>query len=680
MERAAVSVTEPQAVLFRDGLGERHQTADPTGHETLEVLWVRGELSAVPSFEFALRERVSRLANVRHPSLRRVKSVERLSDPDQTLAITSESGPGIRLSHLLAEAEAKEIPIDIGTALGLFRQLLPAVALLHENARDGAHGALGPERVVITPQARLVVVEYVFGSALEQLRFSHERYWTELRVPLPRSAGLPRFDQRADVLQAGMVALALILGRPLKDDEFPSRLAEVVASTWAVSARGGFEPLPPGLRAWLGRALQLDSRNAFATAADAIAELDKVPGDSVIATAADLQAFLSKFSAFEKPAQKITSITPITPNLPAAPAPAPPQMPALPMPPRPAAIVAPPRVLIEPEPQPPKRRTSTRRLPLKVAIAGGAVAAVAALLAGGFLAAHRFAPPVHAATTGTLVVTTNPAGAQAAVDGEVRGTTPITLSLPAGAHTLELRGGGDPRSIPVTITAGSRIDQYIELPKSSPTAGQLQVRTDPPGAQVSVDGVPRGTSPTLISDLAPGDHTVLLTSDLGSVKHSVTVEPGTTASIMVPLAAPDGAPVSAWVSLSAPIELQLYEHDRLVGSSASDRIMVAAGHHDFDVVNTALGFRASRSVQVAAGKVAPLKIDVPTGVIALNATPWAEVWIDGEKVGETPIGNLPVLIGSHDVLFRNPDLGEQHYKALVTLKEPSRISIDMRKK
>ena len=138
--------------------------------------------------------------------------------------------------------------------------------------------------------------------------------------------------------------------------------------------------------------------------------------------------------------------------------------------------------------------------------------------------------------------------------------------------------------------------------------------------------------------------------------------------------------MSAWVSLSSPIELQLYEHDRLLGSSASERIMVAAGHHDFDLVNTVLGFRASRSVQVAAGKVAPLKIDVPTGVIALNATPWAEVWIDGEKVGETPIGNLPVPIGTHDVLFRNPDLGEQHYTALVTLKEPSRISIDMRKK
>ena len=36
----------------------------------------------------------------------------------------------------------------------------------------------------------------------------------------------------------------------------------------------------------------------------------------------------------------------------------------------------------------------------------------------------------------------------------------------------------------------------------------------------------------------------------------------------------------------------------------------------------------------------PIKIEFPKGTIALNAVPWAEVWVDGEKVGETPIGNL----------------------------------------
>ena len=71
---------------------------------------------------------------------------------------------------------------------------------------------------------------------------------------------------------------------------------------------------------------------------------------------------------------------------------------------------------------------------------------------------------------------------------------------------------------------------------------------------------------------------------------------------------------------------------------------------------------------------------MPTGVIALNAVPWAEVWIDGEKIGETPIGNLSIAIGAHDVVFRHPELGEQHHTAMVTLKNPARLSVDLRKK
>jgi hypothetical protein len=138
--------------------------------------------------------------------------------------------------------------------------------------------------------------------------------------------------------------------------------------------------------------------------------------------------------------------------------------------------------------------------------------------------------------------------------------------------------------------------------------------------------------------------------------------------------------VSGWISVTSPIEVQLYERDQLLGTSQTDRIMVAAGRHDLDFVNNTLGFRTTRAVQVVAGKVAPIRLEVPMGVIALNAIPWAEVWIDGERVGETPIGNLPMSIGTHDVLFRHPELGEQHHTATVTLKGPTRVSIDLRKK
>ena len=260
--------------------------------------------------------------------------------------------------------------------------------------------------------------------------------------------------------------------------------------------------------------------------------------------------------------------------------------------------------------------------------------------------------------------------------------TPLTLSLSPGAHTVELMGAGAPRTIPVTITAGAETAQYIELPAApaAPAVGELRVRTDPPGARVTVDGVPRGVSPTLVSDLAPGEHSVLLESDLGAVRQVVTVEAGTTASLVVPLAAAEGAPVSGWVSVSSPIEVQLFEGDRLIGTSLSDRIMVSAGRHEIAFVNDALGFRVTRNVQVGPGKVASVALEMPQGTIALNAQPWAEVWIDGEKSGETPMGNLSLPIGSHSVLFRHPALGEQQHTVVVKAGAVTRLSVDMRKR
>ncbi len=116
----------------------------------------------------------------------------------------------------------------------------------------------------------------------------------------------------------------------------------------------------------------------------------------------------------------------------------------------------------------------------------------------------------------------------------------------------------------------------------------------------------------------------------------------------------------------------------MIGSTDADRIMMASGRHDIQLVNDTLGYQAKRVVQVVPGKVASLNIDLPQGVININASPWAEVWIDGRRAGETPIGNLPLSIGPHEVVFRHPQLGEKKQAVSVTLSAPVRLSMDMK--
>src|SRR5450759_2968552 len=206
MTPVPATVDHPEAPLFSDGLGDRVVAVDAATGDLLQILRLRPQLLAVPSFEFALRERAARLANFRHAYYARVRRIDR---HPTGLAIVSDHVEGVRLSDMLRVAAERGLQFDLNAALCLLRQLVPSVALLHENARDVAHGLVAPERLIVTPRARIVVVEHVMGSAVEQLQYNRERLWQELRVAVPVSVGAARFDHRADVTAIGLVALAL---------------------------------------------------------------------------------------------------------------------------------------------------------------------------------------------------------------------------------------------------------------------------------------------------------------------------------------------------------------------------------------------------------------------------------------------------------------------------------------
>jgi hypothetical protein len=126
--------------------------------------------------------------------------------------------------------------------------------------------------------------------------------------------------------------------------------------------------------------------------------------------------------------------------------------------------------------------------------------------------------------------------------------------------------------------------------------------------------------------------------------------------------------------------VQVFENQRLIGTSDMDRIMLPAGEHVLELVADSVGFRTTHTVRVAAGQTAAIAMDLPQAPLSINAVPWAEVFIDGARVGETPLGNLPQTLGSHEIIFRHPQLGERRVNALVTMKEVNRISVDMRQR
>ena len=283
--------------------------------------------------------------------------------------------------------------------------------------------------------------------------------------------------------------------------------------------------------------------------------------------------------------------------------------------------------------------------------------------------------------TGNLTVETRPIGAEVTIDGVRRGSTPLTVTLTPGPHAVALRSDDDQRVIPVTIAAGAAMTQHIEM-KTRDAArlfGAISVVTDPPGAKVAIDGHARGVSPLVVADLAVAEHTVSVAGDSGSAERKVVVTPAGTTSLMFSLAARAAGPLGGWLSVQSPFDVEIVENGDVIGSSTTSRVMLAAGRHDVVLANRSVGYQETKKIDVAAGRTTTLRVDAPQVAVSVNARPWAEILVDGASVGQTPIANLLVAVGSHDVVFRNPQHGDRRQTVIVTANGPNRVTADLTK-
>ena len=135
---------------------------------------------------------------------------------------------------------------------------------------------------------------------------------------------------------------------------------------------------------------------------------------------------------------------------------------------------------------------------------------------------------------------------------------------------------------------------------------------------------------------------------------------------------------SGYLSIPMPFQVQVYEGGRFIGLNGGD-LPLSGGIHQLQLVNDSVGFRATERVTISAGKTTRLALAVPTAPVQLNAVPWAEVTIDGTSVGDTPLGNVPLTLGAHTIVFRHPQLGEETRSVVVTAQSPTRVSVDLRK-
>ena len=134
---------------------------------------------------------------------------------------------------------------------------------------------------------------------------------------------------------------------------------------------------------------------------------------------------------------------------------------------------------------------------------------------------------------------------------------------------------------------------------------------------------------------------------------------------------------SGAVRFKSSVEIHVLEGERLLGSTEDGPIVLPVGRHSLELVNAALGYQGRRTVDIKPGEVVSISITPTNGTLNINARPWAEVLVDGKPVGETPIANLTLPPGEHEVVFRHPRLGERREIAIVRSDAVTRVSANL---
>jgi hypothetical protein len=271
-----------------------------------------------------------------------------------------------------------------------------------------------------------------------------------------------------------------------------------------------------------------------------------------------------------------------------------------------------------------------------------------------FLLLRGSRPPAPAEVR--VGVRSQPTGASVLLDGRDTGVvTNGELVLPSpvpGRVVLTFRKAGhrdETRAVRLPPAPGEAVSVSLQ------TAVRLvTVRTQPPGAAVTVDGSRlAGVTPLEVSLDPAAEHRVAVSLD-GHAGQEVRVDEGAPPAaidLVLEKLAPAG---TVAVSSSYPLDV-LLRGRALVRGETSPRVPVPGGRQVLTLVASSVFLRTEVTVQVPPGGEVPLQAPA-AGKLNVRAAPDnCEVFVDGAFVDYPPILERLVAAGRHTVSFRWPD-------------------------
>ncbi len=235
---------------------------------------------------------------------------------------------------------------------------------------------------------------------------------------------------------------------------------------------------------------------------------------------------------------------------------------------------------------------------------------------------------------GLLLVTSEPSGCDVSLDGMSLGETPRLVTTLDAKDTYRLvlqKPGYQPRTVEVKFSGRTPLVRHEKLILDS---GILEIRSEPAGAAVSVNGIPRGETPVTVRGVPKGAATVVLQkSGYGAVVRELALNAGDTQTLFLKL---EGLPGALKLS-SVPEGARFYVNGDSQGKGPLTLNHLAPGEYVVRAELEGYGTK-ERTIRIGNGETASeeFRLENVLGRLEIRTKPaGAQVFVDGHAVGRT---------------------------------------------
>jgi serine/threonine-protein kinase len=587
--------------LGKGAMGIVYKALDPMIGRTVAMKTMRMDVHGMEADEMLKRfQNEARAAGVlNHPN---IVTIYDAGEQDGLFYIAMEFIEGVTLHSLILQNRV--LPVD--QVIDFSRQICAGLDQAH--AHSVIHRDVKPANIMILPDNKTIkIMDFGIAKAGGGLTSAGQVLGTPNYMS-PEQVKGRTLDGRSDLFSFGVMLYEMVTGeKPFTGQNVTTIIYKIVNEN-PIPPRELDVTIHPGLSAVITKALAKSPDERYQNGAELIKDLtnykafgtatDSAMSTGAAASAAALNANASdKTVAFDSGAMAKMG----SGSMPASPAPAAPVAAATPAAPV-SAAASPALKAIDSTVDLAKKKlapavAAAKKDPKKGALAGVALVVILALLGGGMYVRHRSAAQQAAAEEAQRQADLQKTAqdAQARVNQAIQNAPAPAVTEPAPdqpSATPAKPAASANTKTPATTRPGTKPSPQVQQakagqptpataapaqPQPSATTGELQVSSNPAGAQLQVDGAIQQSSPFTFRNLTPGQHTVVISkTGFATETRRIDVAVGKTTPLVVNL---NAVPTSTITAASEPSGAHILIDGKDTGKVTPATVTVDPGAH-----------------------------------------------------------------------------------------------------